>query len=89
MGLAIITSEEYIELKILRKHRLSLRDISAQTGIAVNTVRNYLEGSPPAMKKLPARKSKLDPFKDYLAGRIQAAKPDWIPATVLQREIAA
>ncbi|WP_428984048.1 IS21 family transposase [Rhodoferax potami] len=85
----MITNEEYMELKVLRKHRLSLREISAQTGMAVNTVRKYLEGGPPAMKKLPERKSKLDPFKDYLAGRIQAAKPDWIPATVLQREIAA
>ncbi len=84
----MITNEEYMELKVLRKHRLSLRDISAQTGMAVNTVRKYLAGGPPVMKKLQARRSKLDPFKDYLAGRIQAAKPDWIPATVLLREIA-
>ena len=85
----MITNEEYMELKVLKRHKLSLREISAQTGMAVNTVRKYLAGGPPAMKKLPARRSKLDPFKDYLAGRIQAAKPDWIPATVLLREIAA
>lgn len=68
----MIANEEYMELKVLRKHKLSLRAISAQTGMAVNTVRKYLAGGPPVMKKLDARKSKLDPFKDYLADRIQA-----------------
>jgi len=33
--------------------------------------------------------SKLDEFKPYLKERIDAAKPDWIPATVLFREIQA
>ena len=30
---------------------------------------------------------KLDPFKEYLRERIEAAKPHWIPAVVLLREI--
>ena len=34
-----------------------------------------------------ARPSKLDAFKPYLRERIEAAKPDWILATVLFREI--
>ncbi|RMR91181.1 ISPsy4, transposase, partial [Pseudomonas savastanoi pv. glycinea] len=32
---------------------------------------------------------KIDPFKDYLHERIEAARPHWIPATVLLREITA
>ncbi len=28
-----------------------------------------------------------DPFKDYLLQRVEAAKPNWIPAAVLYREI--
>src|SRR5690606_8906124 len=34
-----------------------------------------------------ARATKLDPYKDYLHGRIEAARPHWIPAVVLLREI--
>jgi transposase len=30
---------------------------------------------------------KLDPFMTYLQERVASAKPDWIPATVLIREI--
>jgi transposase len=32
-------------------------------------------------------RGKLDPFKDYLVARVEAARPHWIPATVLTREI--
>lgn len=32
---------------------------------------------------------KLDPYKSYLLGRIEQARPDWIPASVLMREIGA
>ena len=35
------------------------------------------------------RVTKLSPFHDYLQGRQAAAQPDWIPATVLLREIVA
>lgn len=33
--------------------------------------------------------SKLDPYKDYLQLRLEHAKPNWIPAVVLKREIDA
>src|SRR5690606_34170903 len=36
-----------------------------------------------------ARPCKLDPFKPHLLERIEQARPDWIPATVLLREIQA
>lgn len=43
----------------------------------------------PSYSRREARPSKLEPFKTYLRERIDAAKPDWIPATVLFREIQA
>ncbi|WP_425286331.1 IS21 family transposase [Candidatus Fukatsuia endosymbiont of Tuberolachnus salignus] len=43
----------------------------------------------PRYSQRTAPLSKLDPFKFYLLERIKAAKPDWIPATVLFRELQA
>ena len=57
--------------------------------VSRNTVRRYLrvEGLPRYERE--ARPSKLDPFKRYLEERVKAAAPDWIPATVLLRELRA
>ncbi len=59
--------------------------------ISRNSVRKYLRNiaMTPSYSKHTDRLSKLDPFKAYLKARIDAAKPDWIPATVLFREIQA
>ena len=59
--------------------------------ISRNSVRKYLRNiaMTPSYSKRTDRASKLDPFKAYLKERIDAAKPDWIPATVLFREIQA
>lgn len=43
----------------------SIRTIVAETGIARNTVRKYLRGSPQAAPR-PRRESKLNPFKDQI-----------------------
>ena len=40
-------------------------------------------------KRNKLRVTKLSPFEDYLRERQAAAHPAWIPATVLQREMAA
>ena len=82
------TNDEYMKLKVLRKHRLSLRKISELAGMAVNTVLIYLSDEPPVMKILEAYKSKFTPLKHYLANRIQEAKRDWIPETGSLRETA-
>lgn len=53
-----------------------------------NTVRRYLR-EPEAVTYAPraARPTKLDAFEHYLLERIAQARPDWIPATVLLREL--
>ena len=78
-----------MEIEILHRQGHSLRAIAAQTGKAINTIRKYLEGGPPTPKARPLVVGKLDPYRDYLDARVQAAHPDWIPATVLAREVQA
>ena len=57
--------------------------------VSRNTVRKYLRDAskPASYGPRQARASKLDPYKAYLQQRIEAAKPHWIPATVLFREL--
>ena len=77
-----------MQIKIMRKQGQSLRAIAYELGCAVNTVRKYLEGdAPPGYPMRERRQSKLAAFTDYLQQRVHAAAPDWIPATVLWREI--
>jgi transposase len=77
-----------MEIGILRRQGRSLRAIARETGLAVNTVRKHLaEEGPPRYGPRPPRPSKLDVFKPYLIERVEAARPHWIPATVLAREI--
>ncbi len=86
----MITDEVYVEIELLRKHGMSLRKIAEEVGCAVNTVRSHLEADTwPRYKRCQLRVTKLSPFGDYLRERQAAAYPAWIPATVLQREIAA
>jgi transposase len=77
-----------MEIGILRRQGKSLREIAVATGLAVNTVRKHLAGGgAPRYGPRPARGSKLDPYRAYLDSRVAAARPQWIPATVLAREI--
>ena len=66
----------------------SVRSIARELGCSRNTVRRYLRdeeaGRYPARV---ARACKIDPYKAYLQERIEQARPRWIPATVLLREI--
>ena len=66
-----------------------VREIARQLGCSRNTVRRYLRGENAKRygPRLP-RPCKLDPFHDYLRERVAQARPHWIPATVLLREIA-
>jgi transposase len=52
-------------IRDLAAHGHSIRAIATQTGIARNTVRKYLRGTPDAAPR-PRRTSKLDPFRDQI-----------------------
>lgn len=40
----MLTSEEQMELKVLREHGSSIRELAKATGHSRNTVRRYLRG---------------------------------------------
>ena len=81
-------NEVYVEIQLLSKHGLSLRRIAAEVGCAVNTVRRHLAlTSVPKYERKVKRPSKLAPHETYLRERQTAARPNWIPASVLHREI--
>jgi len=84
----MLTQEQAVEIRILARQGESIRQISRRTGLSRNTVRRYLRDEE-ARRYGPRalRATKLDPYLEYLNERIEHARPDWIPATVLLREI--
>ncbi len=80
--------ERFVEIRVLARQGKTIKAIERELGVSRNTVRKYLRCDDPPMygPRMP-RVTKLDPHKSYLRERIEAAKPDWIPATVLLREI--
>ena len=79
-----------MEIKILQRQGVSIRRIARQMGVSRNTVRKCLRSQgEPGYAWRPARPGKLDPFKRYIEERIAAARPHWIPAPVIEREIRA
>lgn len=69
---------------------MSLRKIAVEVGCAVNTVRSHLaaEGLP-KYRRHKVKVSKVSLFESYLRERQAAARPEWIPSSVLLREIVA
>jgi len=79
-----------VEIQLLKKHGWSLREIAAEVGCAVNTVRRHLVSEEmPKYERKVKRETKLAVHETYLRARQESAKPLWIPATVLHREIIA
>lgn len=80
--------ETSVEISVLAGRGMSIKGIARELGVSRNTVRKYLkQEGPPTYGPRSPRPTRLDPYKDYLIARVQAASPDWIPATVLLREI--
>lgn len=78
-----------MEIRVLARQGHGIKAIARELGLSRNTVRKYLrdEAQTPVYRRSEVRPCKLDPFKAYLQTRIDAARPRWIPATVLLREI--
>jgi transposase len=84
----MLTQEQSVEIQVLKRQGWSIRAIARELGLSRVTVRRYLED--PATRRYGPRvprPTKVAPFKAYLAGRLEAARPAWIPATVLLREL--
>lgn len=86
----MLTQEQAVEVRVLARQGKGVREIARELGLSRNTVRRYLRGEVfPAHRVRAPRPTKLDPFKAYLAMRVREAHPDWLPATVLLRELQA
>ena len=80
--------EGYVEIKVLQEQGMSIKAISRELGVSRNTVRRYLRSKcVPQARPRSAKPTKLDGYRGYLRARIAAARPDWIPATVLFEEV--
>ena len=86
----MLGQEGYVEIQVMYRQGVSIKAISRELGLSRNTVRKYLRATEvPGYAQRVRRPSKLDAYKDYLHERIEAAHPDWIPASVLFDEITA
>ncbi|BBO59030.1 IS21 family transposase [Mycoavidus sp. B2-EB] len=84
----MLSVEEQVEIKVLARQGISIREISRQLQVSRNTVRRYLREVDAAQRKpCQARVHKLDPYKRYLEERLRAAHPCRLPATVLCQEV--
>ena len=77
-----------MEIRVLARQGMGIREIARQMGCSRNTVKRYLRDVEAGRYGPRApRPTKLDAFKPYVRARIEAACPHWIPAVVLLREI--
>lgn len=87
----MLTQETLVDIHVLHRQGNSIRAIAKELAVSRNTVRRYLRdlAAAPVYPDRAPRPTKLDPYKAYIADRIEAAKPHWIPASVLFEEIRA
>jgi transposase len=84
----MLTQEQAVEVRVLARRGAKVKQIARELGISKNTVKRYLRDPQAGRYKDRApRPRKLDAHVHYLQERIEAARPRWIPATVLLREI--
>jgi transposase len=69
----MIDEEVWLMMKSMKIHGTSISDIARQMGRDRKTVRKYIlaDGKPPKYKKRPKKPSILDPYKEYIDGRIE------------------
>src|SRR5688572_10372226 len=84
----MLTQEQAVEIRVLRRRGLGLRAIAREVGCSRTTVKRYVRDEAAThYGPWQPRPTKLDAHKPYLLERIAAARPRWIPAVVLLREI--
>src|SRR5260363_268824 len=84
----MLSIEEQVEIKVLARQGMSIREISRRLQVSRCAVRHYLRDIT-ATQRTPRkrRRHELDPYRGYIEERLRAAHPAWLAATVLCREI--
>src|SRR5690554_7443469 len=74
----MLTQEALVEIHVLHRQGESIRAIAQKLNLSRNTVRRYLRdlSAAPSYPDRPQRATKLDPYKDYLLTRIEAARSE-------------
>src|SRR5258708_18438935 len=85
----MLVAEEAVEIRVLRRQGKSIREIARMLEVSRNPVRRYLRGDGLPHYERETRPGKLDHYKQYIAERVRAAAPEWMPARVLLRELRA
>jgi transposase len=84
----MLTQEQAVEIRVLARQGMGIRELARQMGCSRNTVKRYLRDAAASRYGPRApRPTKLDAYKPYVLARIEAARPHWIPAVVLLREV--
>ena len=83
----MIDKEEFTVIHTLHKRGYSIRSIAKIVGLNRRTVTKRLKESELQSYKKTTYKSKLDPYKNYIASRVNQAHPDKIPSSVIFEEI--
>ena len=79
-----------MDIQVLHRQGMSIKAISRELGVSRNTVRRYLRSERvPEARARSAKPTKRDGYRGYVRARIEAARPDWIPASVLFDEVKA
>lgn len=84
----MLTQENQVEIRVLARQGMGIRAIARELEVSRNTVRRVLRGQ--ALRRYGPRRpraTKLDAFKEYINGRMQAVGTLRLPAPVLLREI--
>ena len=86
----MVLAEGVMEIRILKRQGLSVREIARRTGHSRNTVERHLrrEGNPVYTAR-PVMPGKLDAYKAFVSERVIAAHPERLPGTVLLGELRA
>src|SRR5260363_176372 len=79
----MLSIEEQVEIKVLARQGMSIREISRQLQVSRNTVRHYLRDIT-ATQRTPRkrRRHKLDPYRGHIEDRLRAAHRAGWPASV-------
>ena len=90
MGARMVGGEAALEIRVLAKHGLGVREIAREVGVSRNTVRRYLrEPEAGRYRGRPPQPGKLAAFEGYVVARVASAVPEQLAASVLLREISS